>query len=320
MHSCTHIRRNYANFHHSDEYSTMNELKKSYQHRDRVVRAMSGNGMFRVAVAKTTNTTETARINHDLDPLLSYLLAKTLTSSILLSSFLKGEERIIVQAEGTGRVKLIFAEAMQVGEVRGFVITDDSKPMPETLSEALSKGYLKVSKILYEKQEPVTGIVELVNGDIASDLSYYFEQSEQIITAVNLGATINDDGEITHAGGIIVQAMPGADLASIVEVQRSLEEMPPIEELLDSGYSPEEILRQAMPFDIEIVNNTPVDFFCRCSLERFMSKLLTLGKQEIISMKEEGQRELVCQYCSSIYTLTDENFAQLIAYHEQGLN
>jgi|GEM_PF-3448476 len=51
-----------------------------------------------------------------------------------------------------------------------------------------------------------------------------------------------------------------------------------------------------------------------------MSKLLTLGKQEIISMKEEGQRELVCQYCSSIYTLTDENFAQLIAYHEQGLN
>jgi molecular chaperone Hsp33 len=114
--------------------------------------------------------------------------------------------------------------------------------------------------------------------------------------------------------------MPGADLASIVEVQRSLEEMPPVEELLDSGYSPEEILRQAMPFEIEIVNNTPVDFFCRCSLERFMSKLLTLGKQEILSMKAEDQRELVCQYCSSTYTLSDENFAQLIIALEEGLN
>jgi molecular chaperone Hsp33 len=298
----------------------MNELKKSYQHRDRVVRAMSGNGMFRVAVTKTTNTTETARIKHGIDPLLSYLLAKTLTSSVLLSSFLKGEERVIVQAEGTGRVKLIFTEAMQVGEVRGFVVTDESRPMPESLSDALSKGFLKVSKILYEKQEPVTGIVELLHGDIASDLSYYFEQSEQIVTAVNLGVTINDEGAIEHSGGIIVQAMPGADLASIVEVQRSLEEMPPVEELLDSGYSPEEILRQVMPFEIEIVNNTPVDFFCRCSLERFMSKLLTLGKQEIMSMKAEGQRELVCQYCSSTYSLTDENFAQLIIALEEGLN
>lgn len=290
----------------------MNDLKKTYQHRDRVVRAMSGNGMFRIAVAKTTDTTEQARIKHDLDPLLSYLLGKTLTSSILLSSFLKGEERVIVQAEGTGRVKLIFAEAMQVGEVRGFVVIDESQSMPASLSDALSTGFLKVSKILYEKQEPVTGIVELVRGDIASDLSYYFEQSEQIVTAVNLGVTINDDGEIVHSGGIIVQAMPGAELPAIVEVQRSLEEMPPIEELLDSGYSPEEILRQAMPFPIEVVNNTPVDFFCRCSLERFMSKLLTLGKEELLSMQAEGQRELVCQYCSSSYELTDEHFSKLI--------
>lgn len=290
----------------------MSDIKKTYQHRDRVVRAMSGNGMFRIAVAKTTETTEQARIKHDLDPLLSYLLGKTLTSSILLSSFLKGEERVIVQAEGTGRVKLIFAEAMQVGEVRGFVVIDESQSMPASLSDALSTGFLKVSKILYEKQEPVTGIVELVRGDIASDLSYYFEQSEQIITAVNLGVTINDDGEIVHSGGIIVQAMPGAELSAIVEVQRSLEEMPPIEELLDSGYSPEEILRQAMPFPIEVVNNTPVDFFCRCSLERFMSKLLTLGKEELLSMQTEGQRELVCQYCSSSYELTDEHFSKLI--------
>ncbi|MFM7543732.1 MAG: Hsp33 family molecular chaperone HslO [Ignavibacteria bacterium] len=290
----------------------MSDIKKTYQHRDRVVRAMSGNGMFRIAVAKTTETSEQARIKHDLDPLLSYLLGKTLTSSILLSSFLKGEERVIVQAEGTGRVKLIFAEAMQVGEVRGFVVIDESQLMPASLSDALSTGFLKVSKILYEKQEPVTGIVELVRGDIASDLSYYFEQSEQIITAVNLGVTINDDGEIVHSGGIIVQAMPGAELSAIVEVQRSLEEMPPIEELLDSGYSPEEILRQAMPFPIEVVNNTPVDFFCRCSLERFMSKLLTLGKEELLSMQAEGQRELVCQYCSSSYELTDEHFSKLI--------
>jgi len=29
-------------------------------------------------------------------------------------------------------------------------------------------------------------------------------------------------------------------------------------------------------------------------------------------MQTEGQRELVCQYCSSSYELTDEHFSKLI--------
>ena len=86
-----------------------------------------------------------------------------------------------------------------------------------------------------------------------------------------------------------------------------------IEELLDDGYSPEEILKQAMPFEIDIVNNTPVDFFCRCSLEKFMDNLLVLGKTEIESMKNEQQYELICKYCNSKYYLSEEDFAIMLS-------
>jgi molecular chaperone Hsp33 len=185
--------------------------------------------------------------------------------------------------------------------------------MPETLSEVLGKGFFKVSKVLYDKSDTVTGIISLVKGDISSELASYFEQSEQIVTSVNLGATINDKAEIEHCGGIIVQAMPGASISDIVAVQRSIEDLPSIEELLDDGYSPEEILKQAMPFDIDIVNNTPVDFFCRCSLEKFMDNLLVLGKTEIESMKNEQQYELICKYCNSMYYLSEEDFAIMLS-------
>jgi molecular chaperone Hsp33 len=295
----------------------MNELKKKYQHRDRVVRAITSNGLFRAAAANTTHTIGVAAQKHSLDEMQAFLLGRTITAAALLSSFLKGEERVIVQAEGEGRLRMVYAEAMQVGEVRGFVQINKNRPLPETLTEVLGKGFFKVTRVLYEKREPVTGIVHLVKGDISSDLAYYFEQSEQIVTSVNLGVNIDDNSVVRHAGGLIVQAMPGAGLSDIVEVQRSLEELPPVEELLEDGYSPEEILRQAMPFPIEIVNNTPLDFYCRCSLERFMSKLITLGPQEIRSMQEAGQNELVCQYCSEHYYLQPSDFDAMLRQLEQ---
>jgi molecular chaperone Hsp33 len=291
----------------------MNTLKKQYQHRDRVVRVMSRNGMFRAAATNISLSVKSAVEKHQLDPISSYLLGKTMASAVLLSSFLKGEERVIVQVEGSGNVRTLFAEALQVGEVRGYATINQHVTMPQTLSEVLGKGFFKVSKVLYDKSDTVTGIISLVKGDISSELASYFEQSEQIVTSVNLGTTINDNAEIEHCGGIIVQAMPGASISEIVEVQRSIEDLPSIEELLDDGYSPEEILKQAMPFEIDIVNNTPVDFFCRCSLKKFMDNLIALGKTEIESMKNEQQHELICQYCNSKYYLAEEDFAIMLS-------
>ena len=291
----------------------MNTLKKQYQHRDRVVRVMSRNGMFRAAATNISLSVKSAVEKHHLDPVSSYLFGKTMASAVLLSSFLKGEERVIVQVDGSGSVRTLFAEALQVGEVRGYAVLNQNAPIPETLSEVLGKGFFKVSKVLYDKSDTVTGIISLVKGDISSELASYFEQSEQIVTSVNLGATINDKAEIEHCGGIIVQAMPGASISDIVAVQRSIEDLPSIEELLDDGYSPEEILKQAIPFEIDIVNNTPVDFLCRCSLEKFMDNLLVLGKTEIESMKNEQQYELICKYCNSKYYLSEEDFAIMLS-------
>lgn len=292
------------------------ELKKKYLLRDRVVRAITKNGKFRVAVVKSTDTTRMAMENHQLGGLTAYLLARALSGVALLSSFLKGEERIVLQFDGTGPVRMIYVEALQVGEIRGFAKNAEgvveAASEVKVLTDALSVGFLKVSKYLYNKFEPATGIVELHKSDITTDIAYYLTQSEQIPSAITLDVLMSDYDKVQESGGLLIQAMPGATEREIEQIEEAILKLGPIAKLLNEGLAPEEILEMVMPFEYDIVNTSPIDFFCRCSLERFKEIITTLGINEVRDMKETGQNELICQYCSKKYYLEQSDFDEII--------
>lgn len=285
------------------------DVKKLWTDRDRVVRAITKDGFFRAAAMKSTILTKTAQDRHALEPLRAIVLARALTGAALLASFLKGEERVAVQLEGNGIVSSVYAEALQVGETRGYA-TLSTDPDPNAVSP-LGEGIVKVSKILYEKFEPVTGIVEMRRGDVTSDLSHYLTQSEQIPSAFLIDVAFDDHDHIRQAAGLLVQAMPGARPEDLFKVYDLVDYLGSLTQFIDDGFSPEEILRQVLPGEIDITSHTPVDFFCRCSLDRFKGMLLTLGLEEVNSMQAEGQNELVCQYCNNHYHLSDEDFEDL---------
>jgi len=292
------------------------ELKKKYLLRDRVVRAITKNGKFRVAVVKSTDTTRSAMEKHQISGLTAYLLARALSGVALLSSFLKGEERIVLQFDGTGPVRMIYVEALQLGEVRGFAKNaegvEDAASEVKSLTDALSVGFLKVSKYLYNKFEPITGIVELHRSDITTDLAYYLTQSEQIPSAITLDVLMTDYDTIQESGGLLIQAMPGATDGEIEQMEQAILDLGAIGTLLHEGLSPEEILEKVMPFGYDIVNTSPIDFFCRCSLQRFKDIILTLGIDEVRDMENSGQNELVCQYCSTKYHLAHADFEEIL--------
>jgi molecular chaperone Hsp33 len=169
-----------------------------------------------------------------------------------------------------------------------------------------------VQRILYGESEPVMGIVELRRGDVTSDLGYYLTQSEQIPSAFVIDVAYDENQMIRQSIGLLVQAMPGARPEDIFKLYDAIDYLGRLTEYADSGYSPNDILGQILPSEIEIMASSPVDFFCRCSLERFTSALMTLDVNEIMQMQQEGQRELVCQYCSARYELRDEDFDRLI--------
>lgn len=291
-----------------DNKSKIKEIKLA----DRVLSLISKDGKFRAGVIKSSNLSRIAQSNHKLPPIQASLLSRLLTGASLMAAFLKGEERIILEVTGSHSIKKIFAEAIQVGEVRGFVEYESNHHDNSSISDFLGNGLFKVSKILYNKAEPIVGIVELKKGDISSDLAYYFQKSEQIPTAVFLDVSLDDHGIIEHAGGFLIQALPGSSDKEISELYHTLKKSPKITELFSNEMNIEDVTRVLIPFDYEILKNYRVDFYCRCSKEKFVSKLLTLGIDEIKMMKNNNHNEMICIYCNKHYYLDEQDFTNLI--------
>ncbi len=291
------------------------QLEKLYRERDRAVRVLSKNGKFRAVGIKNTISALTAQKRHNLPYLAAFLMARTMSAASSLAMFLKGDERIVVEAEGNGPISRVLAEAIQVGEVRGFVnlAADANDRKINDLSDALGLGLFKVTRYIYNSNEPVQGVIPLQGGDIASDLSYYYHQSEQIPSAVILDVTFDEEGWIKQSGGIIVQSMPGATDEDNQMLYEALIKIQSLSDYFEKGMTPLDMMREILPFEFELVKSSQIDFYCRCSKENFLGKLKTIGLEEIQDMKKVGDNELTCHYCNEKYTIEEDDFAKLIA-------
>ncbi|TVR14908.1 MAG: Hsp33 family molecular chaperone HslO [Balneolaceae bacterium] len=275
--------------------------KKEFQFKDRLIKGIETNGRFKISVLKTTDVVQAAKNNHNLSLLNTVLLGRTLTAAMLLASELKGEERISIRLEGNGPVGMIKAEANRVGEVRGFV----KNPAAELnytgsnteIGQGIGLGLLTVSKILYNEAEPRTSTIEIIRGDILSDVAHYLVQSEQVPSAVLLDVSLKDNGDVDQAGGILIQRMPGTDDAIMKTLETTLEKLPTVSELLADEMYIDTIMELAgSPYTIKELTRQPVHFFCRCSPERFKSALALLSYEDLKEMEGEDQ-EMVCHYC-----------------------
>ena len=298
------------------------EIKRMFKLRDRVFRAISKDKTIRIAAIKNTKTAQDAQAKHNLDFVSASLLARALAGAVLTSSFLKGEERIILQFQGDGAISEIYAEAMNIGEARGYVHHSreiDTENI-SSMRDAVGVGLLTLTKILYDKNEPVVGIVPITKGDISSDLVYYFTQSEQIPTAIILDVSLTDNGLIEHSGGIIIQALPGADEEMLKKLEEILLNNQNLCDRFREDKMPDEILMDILPFDFDIISTSLTDFFCRCTKDLFKKRLLTLGVSNLKDVREKGQNEIVCRFCNSHYTIEDIDFEELILTSQASVN
>ncbi len=276
--------------------------------RDRLAAALSQDGKFRVVLVKNTTLAQTAQQKHQLPQIAMQYLARAMTAGSLLASLLKGEERIGVIVSANGPIQRIIAEAMQVGEVRGYVRMQADGNIQEC-QNSLGQGTFRIEKICYGQLHPTVGMVDLKQGDLIQDFEDYLNHSEQIPSAVQMVTQWDSSGSLKLSGGLMLQAMPGTKLEEIQQLAQSLKAYP-LEELLQTCTN-DQILQQILPSGLTLTNNTLLDFHCRCSLQRFKQFLATLSLEEIQDMQQQNHREMVCQYCSQEYILTDQDFAEI---------
>ena len=183
------------------------------------------------------------------------------------------------------------------------------------VSGAVGKeGNLFVVKDLGMK-EPYVGLVPLVSGEIAEDITSYFAVSEQIPTVCALGVLVNPDLTVQAAGGYILQLLPGAGEEEISQVERNTGALPSVTQMLASGLTPEEIAEKTLAgMDPRLLEARTVEYRCGCSRERMEAALSSLDAGELRAMAEEdGQAELCCHFCPNQFVFSREELFAMIA-------
>ncbi len=272
--------------------------------------------------ASTTGLVEEARLRHNTSPTATVALGRALTAAALMSGLLKVGQRVALKWEGNGPLRKIIVEADSKGRVRGYVaepgvdlsLVHDEYDVAGAIGSA---GLLTVVRDLH-LAELAESVVHLVASDIQSDLTYFLEQSDQVPSAVEIGVSLNEDGSVAAAGGILIQPFPPYEPTIVQRLKERLQEMPPVTAMLADGRKPEEILDEVFA-DVPhtLLSKYPVRFECNCSRERTEAALVSLGREELQSILEsEGETTVTCHFCHEEYHFTGEDLAALLASME----
>ena len=287
---------------------------------DYLVRGTAADGHIRCFAITSKNTVEEAKQRHGTSPVATAALGRLLSGGAMMGAMMKGEKDLItLQIQCSGPIGGLMVTADAFGHVKGYVNQPIVSLPPSKLGKldvgkAVDLGVLTVIKDIGMK-EPYSGQVQLVSGEIAEDLTYYFAASEQTPSSVALGVLMNKDNTVAQAGGYIIQLMPDAEEEVISALEEKLAHVDPVTTLLSEGHTPESILNLLLgDFGVHIENEQlPVQFFCNCSKERMERGLISLGKKEISDIVQDGEDiELNCHFCNSNYVFTVDELQALL--------
>ena len=286
---------------------------------DYIQRAITGDGAVRAMAAITTDMVEEARKIHSLSKTTTAALGRTLTAAALMGANMKGErDSITLSIDGGGPAGKIIAVSDSSANVKGYVTNPDAEVPPKNGKLDVggvvgTRGMLGIIRDMGLK-EPYVGKVELATGEIGDDIAKYYAQSEQIPSVVALGVSVNTDGSVKAAGGLIIQVMPGATDEQITNLEKMVSELPPMTKVISEGATAEDIIGFALAsFDSYTMEKGNVSYKCDCSMERIEKAILSLGRKEIEDIIEkQGGAEITCHFCNKTYDVTKERLQSFL--------
>lgn len=269
----------------------------------------------RIYAMCTTNLVQEAAIRHHTSHLASAALGRAMNGALLLAATMKDNERIALRLKGDGPIGEVVADA-EGTHVRGYVGDPDVflplKNGKLDVGGAIGAGNIIVTRYL-QNAEPFTGYAELVDGEIASDLTNYLYTSEQTPSSVALGVLVNKEGQVIASGGYFIQAMPGCAEETLAQLEENISLTPYVTQLLELGYTPEKMIETiARGLDVTIQESIELSYKCRCSREKILGALATLGQEDISAMSQDEETEVHCQFCNETYKFSGEEIARLL--------
>ncbi|MDY3224712.1 MAG: Hsp33 family molecular chaperone HslO [Candidatus Faecousia sp.] len=288
--------------------------------KDYLVRGMSMDGFVKAVAIRSTELVRRGAEIQGTTPNATAAFGRALTAASMMGNMQKVENgSMTLQIRGGGPIGTITVVSDAEGNVRGYV-TEPKVPLVEKYPGKLdvgatvgTDGTITVIRDLQMK-EPYIGSTQLVSGEIGDDVTAYFAQSEQIPTACALGVLVDRDTSVKVAGGYLLQLLPGAPEETISALEDGIRRAGAVTPMLDAGMTPEDILGQVCgQLGVVFLETTEVSYKCYCSRERVERVLISLGREELTQIMEEGKPFPVeCQFCDTVYTFTPDDLKELL--------
>lgn len=264
---------------------------------------------------------------------VAQLLGEALALAGLMSGMMKYDGMFTLQMVGDGPVKMLVADFTSDGAVRGYadfdadrvaaLNLDESAPNAEVV-KLLGQGRLAYTVDHQGARDRYQGIVELHGATLAECMHHYFQQSEQVVSSIQLACGRLSEGDGTQrwrAGGLMLQRLPEEAGERTVEDpdedwRRSVILMSSVTqtEMVRPDITAHELLYRLFHEEgVRVFDTWPLKDQCRCSRERVETVLMQMDREELQELKtDRGLVEVTCQYCSTVYEFDD---AQIDALH-----
>ncbi len=290
----------------------------SVQKAEKVHRFLSKDGLIRVSsVIAPDLILEMQKINA-MSPLAVIAAGRATVGCILLASHQK-DDRVSLMFDGNGPIGKMFVESSYDGKTRAYVSNPavhlDFKDDKFDVSGAVGIGLLHVTQISKMQKTPYRGTVIIKTGEVGSDIAFYLEQSHQIPSIVALGVSVDKNGMVNSAGGVLVELMPGHTDATITKLEKNVANARSVSDMLAAGLTAKLLVKEYLG-DIEvdeISHDYELSYSCSCSEDRVKNSLMLLGEAEVEELsKTEEPTEMRCDFCGKKYYFSSIELLDLI--------
>lgn len=283
---------------------------------DTLIKAMAIDEPILVVALIDTETVEKARILHDTYPTASAAMGRVMSGALLLASLLKEGKKLAIQVSGDGPLSGVVAESDWQCRVRSNVkrphIHMGTKNGKLDVGRAIGNGFLTVIKDLGLRNY-YQGSVPLQTGEIATDLAYYLNTSEQIPAAVSLGVYVDADNTVKASGGFMIHSLPGASEEIRAYLENRLKTVRPVSSMICEGLLPEKIIDEATGLPFKILERREVTYYCPCNRDRVLEAISAIGTQDIENLIKRGETATIaCRFCKSEYMVTHNELGALL--------
>lgn len=275
-------------------------------------------GSARILIINSTEMVNDAIKIHNLSPTCAAALGRTLTAASLIGVMLKNKtDSATLTFDGDGVCGKLIATSDYYGNVKGCAANPTADLPPNAkgkldVAGAVGKGNMYIIRDCGEG-EPYVGMIPIVSGEIAEDITEYYARSEQIPTVCALGVLVGTDYTAIGAGGVIIQLLPGAEDEFIDRLSARVPLLSNVSHMFSAGKTNTELIDEIMgDIEVDIFDEIDCSYHCDCSSERVERALISLGKTELESIINDGKPvEIGCQFCGKKYSYNTDDMKRL---------